>query len=491
MQQLNNRLELREKRRISLNIYHMPKIPKEEVCGELSYVYLIGDLPDYCTQQKFFQIDTKRWEVVPYVGNNEQLLSMTETCPHLKRAVQWANKRIGKVNENNEKVVTAIQKAATSASPHKKRACNTKGEEKKVKKNKRYQSEVDNLEKQLRNFGFGDDSNEVEEEDDYNTLMEVEGMCPKPDNFVMKDHFQDSKAVEDLCCVKCEDVVQSPTRSGCCDQLFCLSCLNEVSACPRCKMTPFLGKRDQETETRVMQQLVFCPAGCGWLGKAEIFCQHYSYFCSGPYLEQKLHPVTETESSLERITQKAETVKQMILEARGELKNEDIISDEASNRVLDLVRRLADKVKLGEMATDEELEVLERAIQVEGKLSESLCNTVSDQSDFTGGIHLSFSVKHWIEIIQWILMFATAIFPDIDHINCCDFGAGCNTPSIVGTVLNTALRWSGIEIDFQRVRLGIYLFRIVQQAWFREFNRYLKPVGFMPGDCCQQINTRG
>lgn len=100
-----NLFEKKQKVIICLHIFKMPKTHYH------SYVYLIGDLPDYCTQQKFFRINNT-WEVVRYVGNNEQLLSMMETCPYLKRTVQWANKRIGKINEDDEKVVTAIQKAA-------------------------------------------------------------------------------------------------------------------------------------------------------------------------------------------------------------------------------------------------------------------------------------------------------------------------------------------------------------------------------------------
>lgn len=71
-----------------------------------------------------------------------------------------------------------------------------------------------------------------------------------------------------------------------------------------------------------------------------------------------------------------------------------------------------------------------------------------------------------------------------------DVGTGVGISLLAGAAVNPDMKWVGIEVDPNRIRLAAAMYKTFAKGWKKTSNRSLH-VGYLRGDCTEPLNLRG
>ena len=305
-------------------------------------------------------------------------------------------------------------------------------------------------------------------------------------------------------CQVCEELVEGAIQVSCCINICCYKCLPVLgSICPvkRCGGVYKTTSPCNQIVKEINLLQIHCPTNCGWFGPLTELNDHKSLFCHQMHfgkLDSSKVMHFDRNDLVKTIVGLADKAK--LLEWKdGTL---DITKSRTSSQfrsqcqeiyhVAEALENFVESLLLSADELRRRYEYLVKAnniIQFKSKKYEEMSNSISFK-DTSGGVHQTFDFSSWQDIMTWISTYAAALFGGDAILYCVDLGAGVNIPAICGSVVNPRMKWIGIEIDVNRIRLGAEIYNLFTSNWRTISNRELH-IGFIRGDCSQPMNLRG
>jgi len=303
------------------------------------------------------------------------------------------------------------------------------------------------------------------------------------------------KAPSNCICTNCNELATSPRQLWCCRSIICYQCASLLgNKCPIKACLKYVGGMTYcETCCNIDKEIdalrIHCLQGkCGWAGPIKLYAEHKQYCSLVQFDDLDRIVVAEYDRGdvNKKIANFAERMRNIQLEEPLHFKSgrAGTLVLNQMNRIDELVDRVVDSEDSNVEVDEEEINALLDAPGIADR--ERIGNTNKD-----GGNLQTFKNSAWVAIHKKTIKLATALFGDMfDEWNCVDMGSGLLFACLSGSILSSKMRWVGLEIENDRVKLGVEIYKIVDKQWRGISKRELK-VSFFHADCCGFVNLRG
>ena len=109
---------------------------------------------------------------------------------------------------------------------------------------------------------------------------------PHSVTFKETTYYVDEKPGEELECIICKNLADSPHQTGCCGHTVCYNCADKWrrknDSCPNCRLSPLDIVKDARTKRYISSLNVYCihyESGCEWKGSVNSVSKHLHTKC--------------------------------------------------------------------------------------------------------------------------------------------------------------------------------------------------------------------